>query len=158
MPCDRFILLCEDKAHESFAKRWLESAGVDTRRVQVKIAPAAAGSAEAYVAREFPKAVALFRAKANHQGGLGLLVLVDADLRTVRDRCDQLNQCLLDAGHEGRRNNERICLLVPRRHIETWTRHANGEVVDEVRDIKRELGTVDADLLKRAAIRFDELR
>jgi hypothetical protein len=126
--------------------------------VRLKIAPAAAGSAEAYVAREFPNAAALFRAEANHQEGLGLLVLVDADLRTVRDRCNQLNQCLLDAGRAGRNNNERICLLVPRRHIETWVRHANGEAVDETRDIKRELGAVDADLLRRAAIRFDELR
>lgn len=126
--------------------------------MRLKIAPAAAGSAEAYVAREFPNVVALFRAEANHQEGLGLLVLVDADLRTVQERFDQLNRCLLDAGRAGRRNNERICLLVPRRHIETWVRYANGEAVDEMRDIKRELGTVDADLLRRSATHFDELR
>ncbi|MBL8297508.1 MAG: hypothetical protein JNN30_04075 [Rhodanobacteraceae bacterium] len=139
-------------------RRWLQTLGIDSRRIRTTVAPSARGSAEAFVITQYPLVVKEFRAKANHQLGIGMIVVVDADLRSVEYRCRQLDQSLENAGRPVRAATERICHLVPKRHIETWLRYLLGVDVDEERDIKHDFREVPPDLIRLAGERFGESR
>lgn len=158
MPCDRIDLLCEDRAHEQFVLPWLKMLGIGRRRVHLTVAPKGAGSAEAFVIAQCARVITAFRAKANHQHGLGLIVMVDADTETTQGRERQLDAALTEAGKPARSLQERVCYFVPKRHVETWLRYAQGMPVDETQDVKRGHGEVDADGFQMAIQRFDAVR
>lgn len=51
---------------------------------------------------------------------VGLVTAIDADEHLVQYRYRQLNDELDSANLEQRRGDEEICILVPKRNIETW--------------------------------------
>jgi len=64
------------------------------------------------------------------------VVGIDADVKTVAQREKELETALENAREHGRKPEEAIVLLIPKRHIETWILCLLGELVDEVTDYK----------------------
>ena len=111
----RYTVLGEDREHLNFVRRWLLALGVPRRHMHEVPLPAGTGAGEQYVREQYARLVRDHRARVNHQR-MALIVVVDADRTTVRDR-----QRLLDAQLERpRESDERIVHLIPRRNIETW--------------------------------------
>jgi len=62
---------------------------------------------------------------------IGLVTAIDADTEPVRRRYQELNEALEANGQENRQNGEEICILVPKREIETWIYALFGDTVNE---------------------------
>jgi AAA15 family ATPase/GTPase len=60
-----------------------------------------------------------------------LIVLIDADKKTVAERLQQLNDTLTENSHPLRQPDEAIAVFVPKRNIETWIHYLHSENVDE---------------------------
>jgi hypothetical protein len=97
--------------------------------------PSGAGSAELWVRERFAIEVEAYRGR---RAKTKLIVVIDADTRSVQQRISQLDQALREAGAPPISNNEEgIARLVPRRNIETWILCLNDVQVDEDTDYKR---------------------
>jgi len=83
------VVLCEDRQHEAFARRFLKRAGKGHRIQRVEISPRGRGSAEQYVRERFVKELAYYRER-KHSVGQALIVLIDADGRDAADRIEQV--------------------------------------------------------------------
>lgn len=141
MACDRFIVLCEDRRHESFVRSWLIKCGVDKRCIRVKPAPLAKGSAENYVREKYPGEVRILRSKANQQN-LGLIAVIDGDKLGFIARKKQLDEALVAADMTARSHNEQICIFAPTRNIETWVYCLiRKSIVDEKTDYKHQVSS-----------------
>jgi len=125
-----FVVLCEDRQHEVFMRTFLVSRGVSARRIRVRIAPEGRGSGEQQVRRKYPEEVKTYRSKCNYLN-IALAVMIDADMRRVVDRLNELDASLAEAELDRRQPNERIGIFVPKRNIETWIHYLMGEVVNE---------------------------
>jgi hypothetical protein len=64
-------------------------------------------------------------------------VLVDADKKKEDGRRRQLEQRLHKAREPARRNDDRIALWVPTRHLETWIYFLNQGSADETAEYKQ---------------------
>ena len=60
-----------------------------------------------------------------------LIVLIDADKKTVEERLKQLDDALIENSQQLRQPSEAIAIFVPKRNIETWIHHLQCENVDE---------------------------
>ena len=69
----RFIILCEDRQQEVFARHFLVSCDVHPRRIRINISPKGQGSGEQYVRQEYPREVKLYRSKSPYLA-IGLAV------------------------------------------------------------------------------------
>lgn len=125
-----FVVLCEDRQHEVFMRAFLVSRGIPARRIRVEIALEGRGSGEQYVRRKYPEEVKAYRSKCNYLN-IALAVMIDADMRRVVDRLNELDASLAKAELDRRQPNERIGIFVPKRNIETWIHYLMGEIVDE---------------------------
>ena len=96
--------------------------------------PSGAGSAEQWVRERFAIEVEACRRR---QAGTKLIVLIDADRSSVRQRISQLDQALREAEVPAIRIGEEIARLIPKRNIETWIMCLNSEIVNEDADYKR---------------------
>jgi hypothetical protein len=124
------VILCEDRQHEAFARRFLEKAGVVTRNLRVEISPQGRGSAEQFVRTRYSKELAFYRSR-RHRVQQALLVIIDADGQQVADRIHQVEKDAEATGDGGRRDDERVAIFVPARNIETWLAYLDGEHVNE---------------------------
>jgi hypothetical protein len=131
----QFIVLAEDEQQQSFVYRWLREQGVEARKIRKIPVPAGKGAGEQYVREKYAEQVKAHRSRKNHLS-LRLVVLIDADLQTVELRRGQLEDQLKTAQLQPMDPGEGICLLVPRRNIETWIHHINGGAADETTDYK----------------------
>lgn len=122
----RYVILCEDRLQEVFARTYLIERGINKRRIRVEPIVEGCGSAEQYVRENYAAQVKLHRSKASYQS-VALIVLIDADNYTVSQRMEQLDKTL----DEKRQPKERIAIFVPKRHVETWIRYASGQDADE---------------------------
>lgn len=120
------MLLCEDQQHAAFVRRFLAASGLEVRTVRERICPAGAG--DAWVTAEFPGELRWYRRSG---ASTILIVMLDADVRSVDDRHRQLEQACRDAGVEPRRPDERVAIIVPKRNVETWLAWLTGTAVDE---------------------------
>lgn len=71
------VILCEDVQHEAFARRFLESSGLDYGRIRVNKSPKGRGSGEQYVRETYHKELEYFRAR-KHRVNQTLIVLLAA--------------------------------------------------------------------------------
>ncbi|NMC21022.1 MAG: hypothetical protein GYA33_11465 [Thermogutta sp.] len=126
----QLVLLCEDRQHEAFARRFLEKAGWPTRRLRVQIAPQSRGSAEQFVRERFPPELSAYRSK-RHQVAQGLVVVIDGDERGVHGRLTELADACQDRNVQPRQPGERVAIFVPTRNIETWLAYLDGQTVNE---------------------------
>jgi hypothetical protein len=124
-------VVLEDDHHEMLVYRYLIKRGVGSYAIRVERSPSGEGSAERWVQAKFAKEVNAYRKR---HAQTALIVVIDADTRTVQDRLRQLGQALEVAVDI---NTEQIARLVPRRNIETWILCLNEQEVNEETDYKR---------------------
>jgi hypothetical protein len=121
----QIIILCEDRAHEMFVKRFLKKGwDVKPRAMRVRPYPAGKGSGKKYVMDNISLEVNALRGR--HPSTI-LLVIQDADEFSV----EQVKASLDDKLQSPRDKNEQIVYIIPKWHIETWIAYLAGEDVDE---------------------------
>jgi hypothetical protein len=122
------VLLCEDKQHEAFARRFLNETGWETRSMRVEKAPGGRGAGEQFVRKRFPVELKAHRSRPVSQA---LVVLVDGDADGISARLQQLNQACREAVVAERAGNDRVAIFIPTWNIETWLAYLDGEEVTE---------------------------
>ena len=140
----QIVLLCEDRQHQAFVERFLESAGRLTRkakrRLKVEKASQGRGSAEQFVRERFPKELAEYRRRRNRVS-VALVVMLDGDAAGVAGRLAELDAACAEQGTPARRSDEDVFVFVPTWRIETWLAWLDGEageaVDEEIRDYPR---------------------
>jgi hypothetical protein len=124
------IIVCEDRQHEAFARRFLALTGVDFRVQRVEISPSGRGSGEQFVRKQYVKELADYRAR-QHRVSQSLIVIIDSDLQDVTTRIEQIESAAVAGGQDQRQPNERVAIFVPARNIETWLAYLDGQTVNE---------------------------
>jgi hypothetical protein len=133
----KMVVVCEDAQQRVFIYRLLKALGLH-RRFRAEVAQAGRGAADQWVRETYPDEVAAYRQSTM---AVGLVAAIDADENAVRFRYRQLNAELDANDLESRKSDEQICLLVPKRNIETWIYALLGEEVNEqdaYRKLKKE--------------------
>ena len=131
------IVVVEDERQKMLIYRYLKKHGLRTR---IESSPSGKGSAENWVQKRFPKEVIAYRVR-QAKTATALIVVIDADARTVQERINQLDQTLKDAKKKTvDPKSEKVARLVPKRNIETWILCLNGHEVDEMSDYKNTRG------------------
>lgn len=125
------VLLCEDKQHEVFARRFLSSRKWSIR--QMRVERGSGGSQEQYVREQFPKELKAYRGKRAKVESQALIVVTDGDEATRNGRMKMLDEECDKKGEERRRQDERVAVFIPTWNIETWLAYLDGETVDESR-------------------------
>jgi len=143
------VLLVEDDRHKMLIRRSLINLGVQGHAIRVEQSPSGRGSAEAWVRTAYVKNVNAYRIR-RAKAQSALIVVIDADTRTVQERLKQLADALADQAKPALERHEQVARLVPKRNIETWILCLNDEKVDERTDYKLEHRNWNA-LISRAA-------
>jgi len=149
-----FIILCEDRQQEIFARYFLTGCGVHPHKIRLRLPVRGKGSGEQYVRENYPKEVKAYRSRSTHLS-VCLAVLIDADVKSVNDRTDELVSALKANGLPPRGIDEKIAHFIPKRNIETWIFYLHGELVDEEINYKRE---IDKETLRSSVERLVQLR
>lgn len=123
----KMVIVCEDSQHRVFVYRLLKAFGLH-RRIRIEVAQEGRGAADQWVRQRYPEEVAAYRRATM---SVGLITVIDADENTVRSRRQELNDVLVSNGLDRRKSEERICLLIPKRNIETWIYALRGKDVNE---------------------------
>lgn len=131
----QFVLLVEDAQQQNFIYHWLRENNVPIRKIRKVPLPAGKGAGEQYVRQKYAAEVQAHRSQKNHLS-VRLCVFIDADTEPVSVRHQQLNEVLKAAEQKPREKGEGICLLVPKRNVETWIHHINVGGADEEKDFK----------------------
>ncbi len=118
------IILCEDKAHEVFAKHFLKKWGVKPRAIRVLPYPNGEGSGKKYVGDNISTEVEALRRR---RASTILLVIQDADELSVDQIKSNLDAKLLSS----RGDNEPIAYIIPKWHIQTWIAYLDEKHVNE---------------------------
>jgi hypothetical protein len=135
------VIIAEDLRQGNLAKNYLKRDGHSYRNMRLDISPPSRGSGEQFVRERYPEEVQYYRSHSTHRKA-ALVVMIDADKNTVAYREGQLER-------PARKKSEKIALLIPKRHIETWIPCLTGDGVDEATDYK---STKDIDgKIKQAA-------
>ncbi len=123
------VILCEDKQHATFARRFLKKMGWD-KPPRVVPWPQGQGSGEQHVRECFPVELKSYR---SNRGAVGqaLVVMLDGDDRGVRARRAELEAACEASGVAAPAAGERVALFVPTWNIETWFAYLDGQDVDE---------------------------
>jgi hypothetical protein len=124
----QLVLLCEDKQHEAFARRFLNAMGWETRAIRVEKAPGGRGAGEQFVRKRFPLELKAHRSRSVSQA---LVVMLDGDREGSGARRERLDQACREAGVAERTQEERVALFIPTWNIETWLAYLEGGKVDE---------------------------
>lgn len=147
------IVLCEDAQHRTFVRHLLRQAGVHRRRIRVLDLPSGRGSGEQFVRKRYANEVRVCRNRATRMLVM-LVVVIDADTKSVERRLRQLDGELTEHELDKRGDDEPILILVPKRNIETWVRCLLCDEVDEGADYSRT--SPSAEEIKRAALTMFE--
>lgn len=124
------VVLCEDRQQEVFARNFLINCGVHPRRVRYVICPGGKQAGEQFVRQNYPLRVKSYRSTCTYKT-VGLVVMTDADKKTVTERLEELGNALVSDGLSNRQDGERIAVFIPKRNIETWIHYLQGEDVNE---------------------------
>lgn len=126
----QLVVLCEDRQHWTFVRRFLERRGWNKRRIRQVPSPAGRGSAEQFVRRRFPRELQGYRARRTHIDQ-GLVVMLDGDAVGLEERLRSLDESCRERRVEPRRDDDRVAVFVPTWNIETWFVYLDGQAVDE---------------------------
>ena len=121
------ILLCEDLQTDIFVRRFLSHRNIRARDIQTCPLPAGKQAGEQWVRTRFPKELQRIRQRQE----AFLIVVVDADTGSGRDRHAQLEEQCRQQNVEKRKPEDPVIVIVPRRNIETWFEYLEGKSVDE---------------------------
>ena len=130
------VLLCEDNLTSVFLRSYLRQCGI---LHGIRVNSTQSGSGFDWVLQQYPIEVNAYRQnKARIK--TWLIVVIDADTKTVTARISQLDSKLKQSGNPQLRairvQEENIARLVPRRNIETWLLVLSGTTANEERDYK----------------------
>ena len=132
----RITILCEDLQHACFVRRFLMNRGWTRHDIREQIHSAGRGSAQQGVRDRFPTELRAYRSKCNYLRN-GLIAVIDADVRDVRDRVRNFDTACDEQGVRRRQVDERVLLVIPKRNIETWLAYLRGESVNETDQYRR---------------------
>lgn len=127
----RVVLLCEDKQHEVFVRRFLKAGGWIVRDLTPVVSPAGRGSAEQFVRERFPRELKELRSRGSEQ--VYLIVVVDGDASGVRARKASLSKACTEQGVAPPRDSDNVLVCVPTWNIERWLAYLAGDSVEESR-------------------------
>ncbi|MDD2772388.1 MAG: hypothetical protein PHP45_01685 [Elusimicrobiales bacterium] len=127
----RIVILCEDNQHEAFIRRFLYGMGWEGRDLRIEKSPSASGSAEQYIRELFPKELPAYRKERNKGSNVALIAMIDADSKSADERIGEIRVECESRQIPFLNNNDAVVIAIPRRNIETWIRHLEGEIVDE---------------------------
>ncbi len=134
----QIVLLCEDRLQASLVRAYMRRCGLQTKEpllMPLVASERASGGNVNWVLREFPRQFRACRQRHTHARTL-LIVVVDADEGSVDQRHSDLNSALEGARMTPTNPSDPIVILVPKRHIETWIRAANGSDANETDNYK----------------------
>jgi len=129
------IVVLEDDHHEMLIYRYLINCGMKRYAIRVHRSPSGQGSADSWVRKKFVQETNEYRNR-QARAQTALIVMIDADTRTVQDRMNELDRALTDSGNPTVGQSERIARLVARRNVETWILCLNQRAVNEETDYK----------------------
>ena len=123
-------VLCEGLQDACFARRLLSRMGVSKHEIHVESNPRGAGSGEQFVREHYPEELTAQRERQARRRAI-LVVITDADTRTVAVTRQQLAEQLALRDLPARSDVDAVAVLIPRRNIETWLHALEGTTVDE---------------------------
>ena len=123
----KMVVVCEDAQQRVFIYRLLKTFGLH-RRLRIEVAQEGSGAADQWVRETYPDEVAACRRSTV---AVGLVTAIDADENSVQFRHQQLDEQLDANDLDRRKRDEQICILVPKRNIETWIYALLGDEVNE---------------------------
>lgn len=141
------ILLVEDLNQANLLRRYLKRLGQGSMRL--KMLPRGQGSGEQDVRERYAAEVRATRTQMTKTKAC-LIAMIDADIKPIENRRQQLDRALRDADEEPRSPSEPILNLIPKRNVETWILCLNSETVDEITDYRHD-PRVNAKSIKDAA-------
>jgi hypothetical protein len=112
------VILAEDERHQKFARLYLKRLGFQPHAARLLSLPAGKRCGEQWVRERYVEAVKTYRVRAARAKS-ALMVIIDADLNTVKKRVEQLRLELAQTKLSARTVNEKIVHLIPKRNIET---------------------------------------
>lgn len=131
--CASIFILAEDKPQQRLIRKYFRERGFSQRQIQDIPVPVGETQNIGFVLKSYAVEVALQRNVAYSRG---LVVVIDADDNTGEHRKTQLDEGLEAAGKMRRDAGEAIAIVVPRRNVETWIWHLEGNAVDETANYK----------------------
>jgi len=131
------VILCEDKLHAVFVRRFLKEYGYTTRDLRLPAYPAGGRrSGESFVRRNYPDELRAYRSRSA-KARTFLIVMIDADTGSVADREQQLRRACQKADVPPRQEAELVVHAIPKRAINTWLACLDGKSVDEETDYSK---------------------
>lgn len=131
------IVIVEDGRQRQLLYRFLLHSGVKSHQMRIEISPSGRGSGEQWVRAKYADHVKICRRRNASKGRTALLIMLDADLNTLRYRLNAFSKTLSDDGQQPiDERNEAIARLIPKRNVETWILSLNKVSVDESQDYK----------------------
>jgi len=123
-PRIRITVLCEDKQHETFIRRFLKKRN---KHSPVYVVPRPnKGAGEQFVRDTYPKYLDAVRKR----GGI-LVAMIDGDKYSMEQRLKQMDEACKQKGVLPRKPGDKVAVFVPMRNIETWFAYLDGEHVNE---------------------------
>ncbi len=118
----KITVLCEDKQHETFIRRFLRK-----RNRKIYAVPrTGAGAGDQFVRDNYPAQLDAVRKR----GGI-LVVMIDGDENGIKQRQKQIDEACKQRGISPRKPRDKVAIFVPMRNIETWLAYLDGEDVNE---------------------------
>ncbi|MGL6226683.1 MAG: hypothetical protein ACRC10_08665 [Thermoguttaceae bacterium] len=137
----QYILLCEDKLHGVFVKRFLKKNGVTRNQIREIPCPNGKKAGEQHVRNQYPIELKLCRQR-NTKASTLLIVVVDADLGLVEEHDRELDEAARKEDISPRTSSDKVVHIIPKRNIETWfafldpERGSEEKAIDEEKDYK----------------------
>ena len=126
----QYVLVCEDRQHEAFGRRFLREMGLVTNPYKVRVERPSLGRGSA---GRFVREVYVQELEAGRRSHVDrtLILLTDGDNVGVRGRMQQLAAACSRAGVQVRTDEDGVAVFVPTWNIETWLAYLDGEEVEE---------------------------
>ena len=118
----KITVLCEDKQHEAFIRRFFK------RRKQRPyfVQRPGGGAGDQFVRDSYP----VYLDAVRKRGGI-LVVMIDGDNYGIEQRDRQMNEACRQRRILPRNSGDKIAIFVPTRNIETWFAYLDGKGVNE---------------------------
>ena len=120
----RISILCEDKQHAAFIRRFLRKRKWRIHTLSLPVS--GEGSAEKFVRDKYPKYLDAVR-KRNGK----LAVVIDGNTVGALERMRQLDTACVRENIDPRNPTDPAAVFIPTRNIETWLAYLDGKSVDE---------------------------
>lgn len=161
----RVVILAEDMRQARFVRAYLQSRHPRLGSREVFDAPMANGSCageqwvkEHYAEQILAHLIRRARRPAEDRPEKWLIVVIDADTKTVQERLNELQRRITKCDDQRvrrfRAEDNNLARLIPKWSIETWILHLSGEATEEDTPYKRQRRDWDG-LIPSAAIQLN---